>query len=983
MNQAELIDVAAAIADGLPVDWAAFASGTPPLSQDLALRARIVERIAQVHADLPSLDTFSSSLHKSLAGLCLPGDVTAPPETPITWGTLTIVEKIGRGTFGDVYRAHDRRLNRTVALKLLRRKDRLESAVIEEGQLMARVRHPNVVTVYGAERIEERVGLWMQFVDGPTLEDEVRTRGPFTPREVAEAGIQLAQALAAVHRAGLLHRDVKAQNAMRDADGRVLLTDFGTGRELSEPTPAGGGHELAGTPLYMAPEVLEGAPASVASDVYSLGVLLYHLATGSFPVRGRSLRDLREAHQQNRRVPVKAARPEMPKRLAAVIDRATDPDSRRRYPSAADLEAAVVASATNRTRRAAWIAAAACALAVATGLAAWQWRDPPAASRPAFQIRDDVLVARFDNNTGDSRFDGGIEYAIARELGRSDIIDVVPAERVIDALRLMKRPVETVVDRTVGHEICLRDGGIKAFVTGRIEKTSGGYAITAELVDPADGAVVASVTDTAVTIAAVLPTITREAQRLRELFGEHRARIKGAPGVQQVSTSSLAALQLYNEAVRVYWSQGQAEEAAPINSRALIEDPDFAAAWMFHGYLLTQMKGPGAEARALESRKAAHKGLALAQTSPDWERHFLRGVYHYLLGDYAASLPDFDTAVRLRPNFEPAARYLTNTHLAMGNPDAAVAGRKSVADQRPSDIAANFWAAYTILRLRASPDEAQPYINRLDELLIPERSGMPLFYMAAQWRRMLPAYEAWMSRDIAGAQAIVDRERRQIEQWPVERGRMQAFVGFFYITLGRLHDAERVVLDSGDLFPLVVLADIRDDVPALRSYLLRMPPDVYVHLVVKAGLIDQARARLESHTSDPIDEDLANIGRAALASASGAPDSAIPLLRQVLARGAHLSGAYQSGCELLATALVRLNRRAEAITELERCTSEPPRFFGNFNGAYRMKNQLRLADEYRATGRTLDAERIEQHLRQLLVFADADHPMVVRLRQVR
>ena len=149
MNQGQLIDVAAAIADGMPIDWAAFASSTPP-SPDLALPARIVERIAQVHASLPSVDSFASSLHKSLTGVCLPGDAAAPPEVPVTWGTLTIDEKIGRGTFGDVYRAHDRRLNRTVALKLLRRKDRLESAVIEEGQLMARVRHPNVVTVYGA-----------------------------------------------------------------------------------------------------------------------------------------------------------------------------------------------------------------------------------------------------------------------------------------------------------------------------------------------------------------------------------------------------------------------------------------------------------------------------------------------------------------------------------------------------------------------------------------------------------------------------------------------------------------------------------------------------------------------------------------------------------------------------------------------------------------------------------------------------------------
>ncbi len=411
-----------------------------------------------------------------------------------------------------------------------------------------------------------------------------------------------------------------------------------------------------------------------------------------------------------------------------------------------------------------------------------------------------MLVSRFDNSTGHSMFDGGIEHAIARELSRSAIIDVVPAERVIDALRLMKRPVETIVDRTVGREVCLRDGRIKAFVTGRIDRNSSGFAITAELVDPADGVVVASVTATAATPESVLPTITREAQRLGDLFADLRARIKGAPRVQQVSTVSLAALQLHDEALRVYWGRGRAEDAEPINRRAVAQDPEFASAWMLQAYLLGQVKGPGGEARASEARAAAERALALADNLPDWERHFIRGVYRYVLGDYAGSLPEFDAAVRLRPDFEPAVRYMTNTYLALGKPEAAVAGHKSVADQRPFDIAANYRAAYTILRLRQDPDEARPYIHRLDELLVPERSGMPKFFLAAQWRRMLPAYEAWIAGDIAGVRAIVDGEARQIQQWRVQREDMHWSCGVLYMSLGRLRDAERHLAASGDLY---------------------------------------------------------------------------------------------------------------------------------------------------------------------------------------
>ena len=992
--QPELIEVAAAIADGTSIDSALPESKRPLLPPALLLPARILQRVAQVHASIPPVESFASSLCTSLAGKRLPGDEPAPPDSLVTWGPLVILEKIGRGSYGDVYRAHDRRLNRTVALKLLRRKERLESVVIDEARLMARVRHPNVVTVYGAERIEGRVGLWMQFVDGSTLEDEVKKHGPFAPDEVARAGIQLAQALDAVHAAGLLHRDVKAQNAMRDADGRLLLTDFGAGRELSDAAGNEEGHELAGTPLYMAPEVLNGAPATVSSDVYSLGVVLYHLATGSFPVRGRSLRELREEHRWQRRTSLRQARTELPKRLAVVIDRAIERDPDRRYASASDLEATLVKASHSRARPAFLGAAVAAVVAAAVGLTLLLRPDPPHlnASFGDSQLRYSVLVARFDNHTGTTMFDGGIEYAMARELSRSELIDVVPAEQVIDALRLMKKPVETVVDRSVGREVSLRNGRVKAMVTGRIDETPTGLEIVAELVDPADGSVVGTVTDVARTPAAVLPAITRQAQQLAELFAAQRGRIEGAAPVQQVSTSSLEAFQLYNEAVRVFWSRGQPEEAEAINRRALAKDPEFAAGWMFHAFLLKQLRGRGTRNRAVEADEASTRALALAEAAPDWERAFLRGVYYWTKGEYEGSLSEFDAAVRLRPDFEPAVRFLTDTATAIGRVDAAVAARRAVADQRPWDIASNFWAAYQILRLQDSPDEARPYVNRLDELLLPARSGMATFHMAGQWRRMLRAYEAWRSGDFSQAQAIVDEEARQIQHWPggtsephlgwpSERGRMQVYIGHFYMTLGRLRSAERSLLASGDLFTLSVLAEIRGDIPGMRDYLRRVPPDVLVHRLVKAGLLEQARSSLDKVVASPTDRQLADIGRAALASATGSPATAVPLLRKVLAKGAHLSGPYQQGCELLADALVRLERRAEAIAELERCAAASPRFMGSFNATFWMTNLMRLADEYRVAGRLGDAEAIEERLRRLLVFADVDHPLVRRLQQ--
>ena len=351
MATPSLVEVGTAIADGTPLDWSASAlSSEDPALRSVLAELQLIERIALVHASPGDRSLWAD--YDSLLNPRSGGPLTA--DAPVTWGPLTIVEKIGRGAFGEVYRARDPRLDRPVALKLMRRRERdaaaLETEVIEEGRLLARVNHPNVVAVHGAERIDGRVGLWMAFVEGRTLADEVSTRGPLPAREVIEIGVALASALGAVHDAGLLHRDIKTQNVMRDAGGRVLLTDFGAGRELFVSAD-GHADGPAGTPLYLAPEVLEGAPASRASDVYSLGVLLYFLVSGSFPVPGRSVRDLRDAHARGARTSLRAVRPDTPAGLAAIIERAIAADPARRYQSAAELGQALERAVQSPWRR--------------------------------------------------------------------------------------------------------------------------------------------------------------------------------------------------------------------------------------------------------------------------------------------------------------------------------------------------------------------------------------------------------------------------------------------------------------------------------------------------------------------------------------------------------------------------------------------------------------------------------------------------------
>jgi serine/threonine-protein kinase len=259
-----------------------------------------------------------------------------------TWGHLELRERVGGGTFGQVYRAFDPRLEREVALKLLENVNggaRPATRVVEEGRLLAKLRHPNVVTVHGAEVHDGRVGIWMEYIRGRSLEQLLRERGAFGAREAALIGVELCRALAAVHQAGVIHRDVKADNAMREEGGRILLADLGSGVELRPAEEAQ--RTLSGTPFYMAPELFRGEPADSRSDLYSLGVLLFRLVTASFPIEARSWSELRDRHARRAARLLRDVRADLPAAFVQVVERATAWEPAARFATAGQMEQAL------------------------------------------------------------------------------------------------------------------------------------------------------------------------------------------------------------------------------------------------------------------------------------------------------------------------------------------------------------------------------------------------------------------------------------------------------------------------------------------------------------------------------------------------------------------------------------------------------------------------------------------------------------------
>jgi len=283
-----------------------------------------VERVLALHPELltgtitlPSASNSSTHLAETPEG-----NVEPPVDMPRAWGSFVVLQRVGRGGFGVVYRAWDPVLEREVALKVLHDRT-LEQPLAEEwlreGQTIARVRHPSVVTVFSAQRSGGELGLVMEFVNGRTLASLVEEQGSFSAQEAAVIGMALCDALAAIHALNLVHRDIKASNVMRESGGRIVLMDFGASRDLKRDPETS---RLIGTPLYMAPEVLLGARATVQSDVYSLGVLLYYLVTGSYPVQEHRLDDLRLAHVSGSRVPLDERRPDLPAPFVGAVEKA-------------------------------------------------------------------------------------------------------------------------------------------------------------------------------------------------------------------------------------------------------------------------------------------------------------------------------------------------------------------------------------------------------------------------------------------------------------------------------------------------------------------------------------------------------------------------------------------------------------------------------------------------------------------------------------
>lgn len=272
------------------------------------------------------------------------------PEALGTWGDFKLLRLLGRGGSGEVYLAHDPNLDRDVALKLGRPdrtmiEERLKTAT-EEARILASLRHPNIVTVFGAGCHDSRIGFWMDHIDGSDYAAFVKAQGSLSAEEAIRVGMDVCRALSQVHGQGLLHRDIKAHNVFREKGGRTVLMDFGT-MAFQKKCEEEGKENISGTPQYMPPEILDGAEATPAYDIYSLGVLLFYLLSGELPVPGESVSEVMTSIQAGERRRLRDLRGDLDIALVALVEKASARNASDRFQTVAEMEEALSAVLQN------------------------------------------------------------------------------------------------------------------------------------------------------------------------------------------------------------------------------------------------------------------------------------------------------------------------------------------------------------------------------------------------------------------------------------------------------------------------------------------------------------------------------------------------------------------------------------------------------------------------------------------------------------
>ena len=663
---------------------------------DEALRAEVESLLGWEKPD----DGFLDSPAIEIVAQTFAADATQPPQNPqpdelgVIGKTIShyqVVEKLGGGGMGVVYKARDKKLPRFVALKFLPPDFRRDELAIErfrrEAHAASALNHPNICTIYDADQYSGQPFIVMEHMVGRTLKHEI-ARKPLPLARVLDMGIQVADGLGAAHQQGILHRDVKPANIFVTDRGQAKILDFGLAKLLHQPAedfpltstgsrPLSLDHSVSspgtvlGTLSYMSPEQLRGEELDVRSDLFSFSAVLYEMATGAKAFPGNSEEVIRAAILSDNLTPETESRlASLPGDLRNIIRRGLEKDRRLRWQSADELRNCLEGLAQSgregrASRRSLKRSLAAVAL-VALGVAGLVWKFSP--NRHALTERDMVVLSDFANATGDSVFDATLRQGLSSQLEQSPFLNLLSERRIAQTLALMGQPKDTRLAPEVAREVCLRTSSA-ATIEGSISTLGNQYVLGIRAVSCHDGEILAEEQDTAAGKEQVLKVLGRLATRLREKLGESLASVQryDAP-LENVTTPSLEALQAFTLGYRAMILKADHAGAAAQFQRAIGLDPNFAMAYAMLG---TSYINLGENSRSAESSRKAYD---LRDRVSEREKLYIISHYEtFATGDLEKARKAYELWQQTYPRDYSAPSNLGAIYIILGKYDKGLA----------------------------------------------------------------------------------------------------------------------------------------------------------------------------------------------------------------------------------------------------------------------------------------------------------------------